>query len=82
VQNIRNATAALAAPPTTMGTAAGFDRLINSGMTADEVAAIRTSFRPEVDVHAARRPQEEGENRDVYRFRVEDEWIARQGPAR
>jgi len=79
---VRQATSALAAsvPPTTLGNMQGFDRLIRTGMTANEVAAIRTSFRPEVDMYANSSPQRPGESRDAYRFRLEEEWMARQGP--
>lgn len=75
------AAAALAAPPTTTTNARGFDRLINSGMTADEVAAIRTSFRPEVDMYQQRNRSSPGESSEAFRFRMEEEWMTQQGPA-
>jgi hypothetical protein len=80
-EEVLRASSALAAPPRTNGNARGFDRLIASGMNANEVAAVRTSFRSEVDEYARHQEQTRSETSEDFRFRMEDEWQARQGPA-
>ena len=57
----------------------GFDRLLTV-LNVDEVAAIRTSFRPDVDALAERRDRNDNEAAESYRFRMEEEWMSMQGP--
>ena len=45
----------------TSGSHRGFDRLFALGMNVNDVAAVRTSFRSEVDAHARQVPREPGE---------------------
>ncbi len=75
------ASSALAAPPLIAGNMRGFDRLSDTGMTADEIAAIRTSFRPDVDLFGQRHQRQQDESEVDYRFRLEEEWMTSQGPA-
>jgi hypothetical protein len=58
----------------------GFDRLVNSGLTIDEAAAMRTSFLPQIEEYITTHPPNDGENNTAYRYRMEEEWIALQGP--
>ena len=58
----------------------GFDRLLAVGLSVDDVAAIRTNFRNQVDELAASVARLPREDPLVFRGRVEDSWIASQGP--
>jgi hypothetical protein len=50
------------------------------GMTADEIAAIRTTFRTRVDETEALLSRNPGEDMIAFRGRAEDVWMASQGP--
>jgi hypothetical protein len=60
----------------------GLDQLCYAGMSADEVQAIRATFRPSIDEHAAQQgaEREESETSTAYRFRLEELWMEAQGP--
>jgi hypothetical protein len=59
----------------------GFDRLLRrEGISIDQVAAIRATFRPYVDEMMGEVEREEGESDMLHRLRVEEEWMAVQPP--
>lgn len=58
----------------------GFDRLLAAGLSIDEVAALRTNFRGQIDDLATSVQQQTGEDNLLYRGRLEDLWISSQGP--
>lgn len=68
----------LVVPP---GEMRGLDRLCagNSGLSADEVAALRRAFADSIATHAEAHPRHEGESHADYLFRIEEEWMLLQG---
>lgn len=58
----------------------GFDTLINAGLTIDEAAALRSSFSSQVEEYMQQNPPRSAEDPVAYRYRMEEEWMAQQGP--
>lgn len=62
----------------------GIERIIISvlytGMTVDEIAAIRTTFRSQVNEAETFISRNTDEDLISFRGRLEDAWMARQGP--
>jgi hypothetical protein len=60
----------------------GFDRLRISGLSRQEITAIRTYFNRHVDRHIQLYPQDHQDETDLRRRRLlfEEDWMASQGP--
>ena len=58
----------------------GFDRLVELGLTDDEIVAMRAHFYPHVLEYSARQPEVAGEDAADRVYRMEAEWIHLQGP--
>jgi hypothetical protein len=60
----------------------GFDRLRSSGLSRQEITAIRAYFSRHVDRYAQQHSDNHGEETDLSRRRllIEDDWMAMQGP--
>lgn len=67
----------------------GLDTLMNEGLTVNEVAALRTYFRPSIDAFATSRANDPtlnigsplpGESQVDFRARIETAWMSAQGP--
>eukprot|EP01042_Synura_sphagnicola_P002362 gene2362-2834_t len=61
-----------------MSNLSGLDRLMNDGLSVDEVAAVRAAFRPQLAAHASTVPRLPDEDPYRYLARVEDSWMATQ----
>jgi len=66
---------------------AGLDTLMNEGLTVNEVAALRTYFRPSIDSFASAHESDlnmgaplPGESQVDFRARIESAWMTAQGP--
>lgn len=61
----------------------GFDRLRSSGLSRQEITAIRTYFSRHVDRHVQSHPNDHQHESDLRRRRLlmEEDWMALQGPA-
>lgn len=53
----------------------GLDRLLNDGLSIDEVAAVRSVFRQQIDAFAIIVPRMPEEDVISYQSRVEDRWM-------
>eukprot|EP01041_Mallomonas_annulata_P013736 gene13737-29212_t len=69
---------AVPAPPIDPSLLRGLDRLQNDGLSIDEVAAIRSAFRPQLTTFSATVERETDEDNVTYMSRVEDLWMASQ----
>ena len=60
----------------------GFDRLRVSGLSRQEITAIRTYFNRHVDRHVQTHPQDHQDETDLRRRRLlyEEDWMSLQGP--
>jgi hypothetical protein len=60
----------------------GFDRLRSSGLSRQEITAIRTYFSRHVDRHVQQHPSSHADITDLRsrRFLMEEDWMALQGP--
>jgi uncharacterized ubiquitin-like protein YukD len=60
----------------------GFDRLRGSGLSRQEITAIRTYFSRHVDRHVQSHATDHADESDLRqrRWRMEDDWMALQGP--
>ena len=58
----------------------GFDRLVEWGLSDEEIVAMRAHFYPRVLEYSAEQPDVEGEDAEARVYRMEAEWIMVQGP--
>mmetsp|Transcript_28761 Transcript_28761/g.44694 ORF Transcript_28761/g.44694 Transcript_28761/m.44694 type:complete len:299 (-) Transcript_28761:157-1053(-) len=62
----------------------GFDRLRSSGLSRAEISAVRLYFAPSVDEFIStnnfRHDDEQSEDPSQFRLRMEEDWMATQGP--
>lgn len=68
---------------TSIGNLHGLDLLLTEGLTIDEVAAIRSYFRTNIDEYASRDDRlqiREGESNINHRARIEEAWMNAQPP--
>lgn len=58
----------------------GLDRLVETGLTIDETAALRSSFQQQIDEYSESHPRQANEDENTYRYRIEESWMRDQGP--
>ena len=58
----------------------GFDRFLDLGLDDEDIGALRGQFYPQVLEYNAQQPEREGEDARERVYRIEEEWIERQGP--
>ena len=58
----------------------GFNRLHTLGFSQEQIAAVRATFRAQVDELSSTVPRNEGESDQSHRERVEQRWMSSQGP--
>ena len=59
----------------------GFNRLRALGFSQEEIAAVRATFRAQVDELSSSVPRNEGESSQSHRERMEQSWMNSQGPS-
>ena len=62
------------------GSNIGFNRLRTLGFSAEEIAAVRATFRAQVEELFPTVPRNDGESDQSHRERVEQRWMSTQGP--